>query len=124
MVTQSQLLSTVDTLLSGLKKGKHLQKEVEVTELEALERRVFKASSNAIYDDEVNGVFYYRQLVKQAENTLTLLDRLSRKLVVLSKFLLEVAENFMASGKLSIKWWQYPKVISMLLSFLREIVAA
>ena len=124
MVTQSQLLSTVDTLLSGLKKGKHLPKEVEVTELEALERRVFKASSNAIYDDEVNGVFYYRQLVKQAENTLTLLDRLSRKLVVLSKFLLEVAENFMTSGKLSIKWWQYPKVISMLLSFLKEIVAA
>ena len=124
MVTQTQLLSTVDTLLSGLKKGKHLQKEIFVSELEALERKVFKASSNLAYEDDLNGVGFYRNLVQEAENALTLLDRLSRKLVVLSKFLLEVAENFMSSGKLSIKWWQYPKVIGMLLGFLKEIVAA
>lgn len=124
MVTQTQLLSTVDTLLSGLKQGKHLQKEIFVSELEALERKVFKASSNLAYEDDLNGVAFYKNLVQEAENALTLLDRLSRKLVVLSKFLLEVAENFMSSGKLSIKWWQYPKVISMLLVFLKEIVAA
>jgi hypothetical protein len=120
MITTNEVFNTIDICLEGIKPSKHMQKVEDRIAVFDLHRR----SLEIIASTKDDKLLEYKQFLHEAEASKTLLSRLSRKLVVLSKFLLEVVTNYMSTGKLVIKWYQYPKVVVMLYSFLKEIVAA
>ena len=120
MITTNGVLNTIDICLEGIKPSKHMQKVDNRIAMYDLHRRTLEVIGSSKEDK----LLEYRKVIHDAEDNSNLLSRLSNKLVVLCKFLLEIATNYMGTGKLVIKWYQYPKVISLLYKFLKEIVVA